>query len=119
MSDHNAEIERVAELLADAFAAREPVEALCRDLMAAVRAKREAERPKPLTTEEAGEIVSRFFDGAIIGPVAKKAHQAVLDAAHERACRVIETLPRHRAYTPNKLDAVRLDDIRAALGVKS
>lgn len=83
----------------------------------AVAAKREAARPKLMTPEEANEIFSttptrscRDFSDM----------QAVLDAAHARALKVIEALPdwEFSAHRGSPSSNELRKSIRAALGVK-
>ena len=111
MTDHDAEIVKAAWNVAEARRMSEPLAGPLDLLERAFAAKRESERPKLLTAEEAWIA---YCDCSASG--VKPSLQAVLDACLDRAMQVIEALPRKtRTVNDIDLDYVNLDDIRRAL----
>jgi len=82
----------------------------------AVAAKRAADKPKPLSAEEALQIyyptepVISELDASYIGDMTR-----VLDAAAERWLKVIEALPRVDAGSLHLVECRSFADIRSAL----
>lgn len=132
MTEHDKAIIEAAERYADEFGCLvgPALSPKAHAIVAAVAAKREAERPKLLTAQELACIFYRRPDSHTDWlPETIDKMQQLLDAAHERALKVIEATPRYTAAVPMKestpptpYDAagsyVALYDIRRALQVK-
>lgn len=125
LTEHDRKIIEAAELVADTRQRDGQLGDPLSFLVAAIAAKREAARPKLLTAEEAVNV-SKFYPSTDTFT----GLDAVLDAAHARAFKVIEACPRYYAaatlapglkgeFGPATIkDAALLSDIRTALGVK-